>query len=181
MLPKFLSLLFADDTTLLYSHDNLQTLEIIANREFQKVCEFFRSNKLSIHPDKTKFMLFTTNNVSGKIQLYCNNNNVTQNNPELISEIEEIKTNSKVPAIKFLGVHFDTNLNFKYHISTLRNKLSKSLYALKMAKNIIPKESLLLLYYALFHSHLVYACVIWSCADSSSINTIFKLQKKLLD
>ena len=169
-----------NDTTLLISHDNLQTLEIIANREFKKICEFFRKNKLCIHPDKTKFMIFSTNKLHGNIKICCNNNNENQNDPNLIFEIEEIKSSSKVPAIKFLGVYFDPLLNFKFHISTLKNKLAKTLYALKMSKNKLSNNSLYLLYFALFHSHLVYANIIWSCTDSSTINSIFKLQKKAI-
>ena len=32
-----------------------------------------------------------------------------------------------MPAIKFLGVFFDPDLNLKFHISTLKIKLSKAL------------------------------------------------------
>ena len=56
---KFLSLLFADDTTLLVTHENIKILMEIVNAAFRKVCEFFRTNQLVLHPDKTKFILFT--------------------------------------------------------------------------------------------------------------------------
>jgi len=52
--------LFADDTTLNKSHANLKELESIVNLEFQKILYFFQSHKLSLHPEKTKFMLFTS-------------------------------------------------------------------------------------------------------------------------
>ena len=39
---KLLALLFADDTTLVYTHDDIKTLVEIVNTEFRKVCEFFR-------------------------------------------------------------------------------------------------------------------------------------------
>ena len=55
---KLLALLFADDTTLLFSHENLNTLIETVNTEFRKICEFFRLNRLVLHPDKTKFILF---------------------------------------------------------------------------------------------------------------------------
>ena len=56
---KFLSLLFADNTTLLLNHDNLKILTVTVNEELGKVCEYFRINKKVLHPEKTKFMLFT--------------------------------------------------------------------------------------------------------------------------
>ena len=47
---NFLTLLFADDTTLLLSHSNIEILMQIANVEFQKIITFFRQHKLSLHP-----------------------------------------------------------------------------------------------------------------------------------
>ena len=60
---KFLALLFADDTTLLLTHSNIDELMVMANTEFQKICEFFRVNRLVLHPDKTKFILFTRSKI----------------------------------------------------------------------------------------------------------------------
>ena len=57
MASKLFSLLFADDTTLLASASNIESLCTFVNVEFKKVCDFFGTNKLLLHPDKTK-MLF---------------------------------------------------------------------------------------------------------------------------
>jgi hypothetical protein len=56
---NFLSLLFADDTALIIEDDNLNNLISQANLEFQKVCTFFRQNKLSLHPDKSKYLIIS--------------------------------------------------------------------------------------------------------------------------
>ena len=55
----FLTLLFADDTTLMYSHADINELITLVNVQFRKVVKFFRINKLSLHPLKTKFILFS--------------------------------------------------------------------------------------------------------------------------
>ncbi len=178
---EFLSLLFADDTTLILSHDNLDILIEKVNLEFKKICDFFRANKLSIHPDKTKFILFSTKNTNNHvINILCNNNNDDQNTPELITPIEQITSNSSTPAVKFLGIYIDPNLNFKFHINYIKNKLSKSLFAMRTAKNTLNTESLKMLYFAIFHSHLLYANIIWSCTDKTTINNLFKLQKSAI-
>lgn len=62
----------------------------------------------------------------------------------------------------------------------IRNKLSKSLFAIRAAKNYLNHESLRMLYFAIFHSHLTYANIIWSSADKASINCLFKLQKQAI-
>ena len=81
------------------------------------------------------------------------------------------------PAIKFLGVYFDPSLNFKFHISTLKKKLSCALYALRTVKNTLNQKSLLLIFNSIFHCHLLYAIQIWSCSRSGPINELFKMQK----
>ena len=54
----FLSLLFADDTTLLLSHKNFEFLIAWVNQELKKISFFFRQHKLSLHTLKTKFLIF---------------------------------------------------------------------------------------------------------------------------
>ena len=100
----------------------------MVNSEFLEVCEFFQINKLVLHPDKTKFILFSrSNNSNENVELFCNNNNPNQNIPDFIHPISRVLPTDDMPAIKFLGVFFDPDLNLKFHISTLKIKLSKAL------------------------------------------------------
>ena len=178
---QLISLLFADDTTLLASSDSIQDLYNFVNVEFQKVVEFFRSNKIALHPNKTKYMIFSNSNyaINFDAQIYCNfnNENVHDFNPNFVFPISRVKCNDEIPAIRFLGVHFDPNLTFKYHISTIQSKLSKALFALRTTKNFLTKQALTSIYYALFHSHLSYAIEIWSCTNNSHLQGLFKMQK----
>ena len=124
---KLLSLLFADDTTLFASDSDLATLVAFVNMEFKKICNYFRSNRLALHPEKTKFMIFTKNKINQDIQLYANNNNENENCPIHVHKVDRVDESCSIPAIKFLGVYFDENLNFNFHISNLKKKLSKAL------------------------------------------------------
>ena len=49
---KLFTLLFADDTTLFASNKNLDDLIKFANIEFKKICEYFRANRMALHPKK---------------------------------------------------------------------------------------------------------------------------------
>ena len=177
---NFLSLLFADDTTLLLSHHNLQQLIDTANIEFQKICEYFRINKLALHQGKTNYILITNTKVHVPIHIYCNNNNDENHNPRLITEISQITNDSDIPAAKFLGVFLDPQLNFRYHIDSVRKRLSQALYSLRLAKNLLNTSSLILLYHSLFHCHLIYALPIWSCTSSSILSQVFTMQKNAI-
>ena len=96
---KLLSKLFADDTILQASGNNINELTQF-NIELQKVSTYFRENKLSLNAGKTKYVVFSK---SRPIQ-------------DQVYEIGRIKSSSDVPAYKYLGVFFDENLDCKYHL-----------------------------------------------------------------
>lgn len=60
------------------------------------------------------------------------------------------------------------------------NKINRSLYCIKQAKNNLSTDALKSLYYALVHSHLTYCPIILSCTSKSNINRIIKVQKKAI-
>jgi hypothetical protein len=172
------SILFADDTALTASNQNLDELHDFVNIEFQKLCTYFRDNKLSLHPDKTKYLLISPNqNVTCDKKIYINNNNLGEHNQQHIFELHRVTPIDKVPAIKYLGVYFDQNLNFKYHISQISKKLSHALYSLKAARNIFSEKYLRTLYFSLFHCHLTYALEVWSSVSPAQLQPLIKKQK----
>ena len=153
------------------------------NSELKKVCTWFRANRLSLHPEKTKFMVFSNNeNLIDfeEIDLYLDYNNPDQNDPNLVKKLSYVNSKSDIPAIKFLGFFLDCNLNFKYHIQAIRKKISKSLYIMQRCSNILSEKSLTMLYYSLVHCHLLYCNEIWSCGLPSSYKCLFIQQKKAI-
>ena len=118
---EMLPFLFADDTTAVESGPDLPALFEKVNLEFQKLGEWFRANKLSLHPGKTKFSIFCNPEKKINVEhlnIYFNNNDVdsSEPNPELIKPLECVNHRSETPAIKFLGLYLDQFLNFKFHI-----------------------------------------------------------------
>ena len=63
-------------------------------------------------------MIFTKNKVNKDVQLFTNNNNDNENLLIHVHRIHRVDESSSTPAIKFLGVYFDENLNFNYHINS---------------------------------------------------------------
>jgi hypothetical protein len=47
-----------------------------------------------------------------------------------------------------------------------------------MSKNFLTSNALLSFYYALIHSHLIYAIHVWGAAPPSTLSLITKMQKK---
>ena len=43
-------------------------------------------------------------------------------------------------ALKFVGVHLDENLNWNYHLKSVKNKASGAVFALSSVKNFLPSN-----------------------------------------
>jgi len=172
--------LFADDTALLARGANIIELADFVNTEFQKIVTYFSVNKLSLHPEKTKVMFFTNSPAvkSNPPIIYANYNSLDSvPNPALLFPIENISQLSKIPAIRYLGVYFDPQLNFKHHIQIIQNKISKMLYFYRQAKHVLTWNAKKSLYYATIHSHLIFGIHIWSCTAVSSLKSLSIKQK----
>ena len=177
---ELLALLFADDTTLLASGINLPELIKFVNDELFKIATYFRLNKLALHPQKTQFMLISNSPsaINYTVELFINHNNSPHtSDPNLVYPISRVSSTSTIPAVKFLGIFFDTELNFRYHINHICSKISRALFMLRRCKNFLSTKSLKTLYYSLIHCHLIYGIQIWSCSSPSLTNVLFKKQK----
>ena len=117
----FNTIQFADDSTLYMIGENPTDLIYRANLELSAFSEWCLANRLTINTDKTFYMLFT--NTTTKYQPL----------PRLTILDKDITQVSKT---KFLGVTFDNNLTFKYHISNLCLKLSWSIALLLKIKKL---------------------------------------------
>ena len=175
-------LLFADDTTLLASGRNLQELVDFVNVELRKISQWFRANKMLLHPIKTKFTIFHTDPESipwDEINIFLDENDPEAHfyDENLKKPISFVNHRSETPAIKFLGIYFDPKLDFKFHIAHLNQKLSRGLFVLRRSKNLLCEKALKSLYYSIFHSHLIYGILVYTCVCKTSLQGIIKKQK----
>ncbi len=123
-------------------------------------------------------------NLNG-LELFYNTNEIGKPPvEEKIFKIHRIYTDNPDPTLKsykLLGIYFDEYLSFEKHIQILCSKLSRSLFFLRQVKNYINPRAAKMLYYSLFHSHLLYCTIITSCASKTLINKISVLQKRPLE
>ena len=181
--------LFADDDTALISHDNLPGLLSSANIEINKLLEWYKCNKLALHPNKTKCLIFRPNrnnldliiNAQGRtlLPLFLNLNNVNEWNMDKYIPISLIP-NSDESSTRLLGVQLDDNLNFKDHFKQLHGKVAKAVFSLRQIKHLLDKKHLKLLYNSYLKSHLIYASALLFTASKSTIKPILILQKKAI-
>lgn len=155
---KGLITLFADDTTILWTHPNRDILMRVINCDIQHIKDWCDCNLLSFNVSKTNIMHFN----------YCMPEPVILNNNEI--------TCSDV--YKFLGILIDKNLTFKHHITNLLGKLSSGCYALSIVSKNLDFATARMAYFALIESHLRYGIVFWGCAGQGLFNSVFVLQKR---
>jgi len=184
---SLLTLMFADDTFSLQAGKNLTDLVHTVNNEINKMAIWFRANKLAVNINKTKYIIFRMRGKPIPIDtpdiVYNENEQNVQADPSLITILERYHDNhpdNDCRAYKLLGIYLDEYLSLDSHTNHVVKKLSRSLYCIKQAKNIIPPKGLLSLYYALIHSHLTYCTSIMGGITAKNRNKIIKIQKKAI-
>ena len=159
-------ILFADDTNIFFQHKNISELTKIVNHELSFVATWFKANKLTVHPDKTKFILF--NPARKKINLDGLSINIDKNS---INRVEHTK---------FLGVIVHQNLSWQAHIKAISSKIAKSTGIIIKSRQFFLSNTLCTLYNSLILPYLQYCSIIWASTYSSHLQPFFHLQKKAL-
>jgi hypothetical protein len=163
-LSKLLKMvLFADDTNIFCSGENLQQLVKDVTKEINKLKIWFDSNKLSLNLNKTKIMLFGNCNMNIQVNI--------QIDGVIIDRVHENK---------FLGVIIDDRISWKSHINHVQSKLSRSIAVINKAKQVLDQKSLHMLYCSLVLPYLIYCVEIWGHNYKSSLHSLSVLQKRAI-
>ena len=122
---------------------------------------------MAVNAEKTKYIIFHARNKRvdpGDCNLVFNNNEPGQTlSNELIIPLTRVcDTNENEKSYKLLGVWFDEHLTFDTHVKNLCTKLTRALFFIRRAQHFLTDKTLVSLYYALFHSHLLYCPLIIS-------------------
>ena len=156
---------FADDTNLLSVCDNYKILCKNLNLDLKYLVCWLTANKISLNEGKTELIFFHSPKT-----LIPNDLNIKLNGKRLLPSNE----------VKYLGVYLDEHLNGEPHCSQLVSKLNRANGMLAKARHFVPLHDLKNLYHAIFSSHLMYGCQIWTQKLASVSDKNFKLQKNAM-
>lgn len=132
------TILFADDTSFIYSSSDSFYLKSCTNQLISTAENWFIANKLQINREKTQSLIVSSNS------------KITNGNH-----------------CKLLGLILDDSLNWKYHVDYLSNKLSSVLFLLRQLEKIINSDVLMNIYFGLFHSNISYGTILWGNSVNS--------------
>ena len=156
-------LLFADDTSIFFSHSNPKYLENVLNTELLNIDVWLRCNKLSINTQKTNYVIFSPSQrrVNHSFSLSFGGQPLTQST-----------------VTKFLGVYLDEHLTWKHHINFVCKQIAKSIGILSRTHLYSSCKTKLMLYYTLIYPYITYCNSTWSSTYVSNLNRIYLLQKR---
>ena len=131
------------------------------NKTLKNLDIWLSLNKLRINLSKTNYLIF--NNNKAKLSIILNNIVIIQKN-----------------SIKLLGVIIDSNMNWKLHTNMVKSKLYYGLSIIRKLNNILPINILKLIYYSVFHCHLIYCTHIWGNNYDATSKQISIAQNKAI-
>ena len=70
----------------------------------------------------------------------------------------------RVKTTKFVGVYFDENFTWEYHVDHCRNKMLQGTFAINSSKHILNEKHLKILYYSLVYPYIHYGIMLWGNA-----------------
>ena len=155
--------LFADDTNLFTSGNNLIDLSKTVNDELKHISLWLKVNKLSLNIKKTHFMVFTSKKHIPKVTVFIDGHCID----------EEIST-------KFLGIHIDNKLNWKKHIKQVESKVSRGIGIIYRARHVLNSSTMKMLYYSFVYPYFSYCNHVWGSAKPKVLEKLQKLQKRVV-
>ena len=158
-------ILFADDTNLFFNHKNLDTLQMTMNNELSNIASWLSANKLSLNIKKTHFIIFKSRGkkINQNVSIKIDN-----------QEIEQVKHT------KFLGLHIDNELSWKYHIEQVASKISKMTGIMAKARHYLSLKTLQTIYDTMVQPYLTYCNIFWTSTYPTRLNSLFMIQKKIV-
>lgn len=156
--------LFADDSALFYANKLVSENDYQMRQDIRLLSDYFRINKLSLNVSKIQYVHFA--HPRKKIQAV---DSVSVDNVEI----------HRAETVKYLGLHIDSHLTWNEHVNHVSAKVATAAGMMRKL-NFLLIHILRKLYFALAHSHLSYAAIVWASATDSTRNKVQELQRKAL-
>ena len=170
----FKFILFADDTSLFYSHKNKHDAQSILNIELSNISQWLAANKLSLNVGKSKLLIFTNQKPKSKGSKAKVKNGETIKDTDHIALLINGETLKEVDFAKYLGVLIDNKLKWTNQIDAINLKLLKGNGLLAKIRHYVPNSVLRSLYFSFINPHIDYNLLNWSMAASTNLESIDK-------
>ena len=150
-------ILFADDTNMFISDNDLTSLVVKANDELSKLSLWFRVNRLSLNVKKTNFILFRTKNkrMTEDVKIHIDGVDI-----------------SRVTTTTCVGVIINETLTWDDYMKLIYNKISISIGIIQRVSYNLLTSVLFSLYYTMVHSYFKYCNIIWLMSNQNILKKL---------
>ena len=157
--------LYADDTAFFVSGKCIENTQMQLNDDLETVSKWLNVNRLTLNANKTKTMLFGTqqhlSKREGGLKLNINGESLEQ-----------------VSCFKYLGLWFDPSLNWKKHVDCISKKISQRIGVQSRIRPFISTTTANTLFKTMIAPIIDYGDIMWSKGPQSNLKRIQKLQNK---
>ena len=157
--------MYADDTSTSCEVKSMHDITVKLIPDLVKLCDWLKSNKLSLNVIKTDFMIIgSTQNV-----LKFGNLIAIRINHQLIK---------RVAHVKYLGIIVDNRLTWKEHVDYISKKIIRNFGAIKRSRQCITVDSTIVLYRTLIEPYIRYCCNVWGSCGNALLHRLQTLQNR---
>lgn len=156
---------FADDTAVLYTHENRLTAARELQEHIYKIENWANRWGIKINEDKSAHVTFTLKSRKCR-PLVLNNLNIPQ-----------------ADTVKYLGIHLDRKLNWRKHIAKKQEQMKikfRNLFWLLNKKSKLNLDSKILIYNSIIKPIWLYGIQLWGTAKKSNILILERAQTKII-
>ena len=133
------------------------------NLDLKHLCQWIRSNKLSLNGGKPEIIIFKTKQETKTKHFHFR-----------VSGQKIHPTNT----MEYLDVYLNDSLTWDTYLIVFLPKLYRAVGLLVKIRYYTPKLLLKTIYYSLINSYLIYVCQIWGQSRTDLFRKIEKLQHK---
>ncbi len=151
---------FADDSSFEGACKTKDELERLMNIEMEKISEWFKNNRLTLHPAKSKYMIHSRDKL---LNIKIGNKNIERCGYGLQEE-----------SVNLLGIQIDENIDWKVHVRKMEKKIAKGNYLLWRHGRKMNLETQKLIYESFIRCHLLYGLTVWGGASNVVLKPLIR-------
>lgn len=159
---------YADDTAIFYSADSWESLQLMAERDFCLIKQWFDASMLTVNADKTTFLPFTSYTSDIPCKLLT------------IGENDDMMHIHSADSARYLGITIDKHLRWNFHINQLTKKLRPFIFKFKLLRDYLNISQLKTLYHSFVKSLLSYGIIAWGGTNKCYLKNLEVIHKWIL-
>lgn len=158
--------LYMDDLQISYRHPDLKIVERKLQESINSVQNFAEKNGFKFSTNKTSMIYFTSSTCPPPIELRLGDTTI-----------------QKSESVRYLGLVFDSKLNWKPHIQQLKSKCNKALDLMKSVSSTewgADQKTLMTIYRSLIRSKLDYGCIVYNSANNTDLTNLESISNEAM-